>query len=88
MEELVLHIKYLVAENRILRGQVMGRVPLSDAERQTLAEIGTKLSSGVMSGWAVCSHTTTGRPHEFFDPSALRYAGSSHGCLDRWVDGH
>jgi transposase InsO family protein len=43
-EELLLRIEYLVAENRILRGQLTGRVHLSDAERRTLAEIGTKLS--------------------------------------------
>jgi putative transposase len=43
-EELLLRIEYLVAENRILRDQIKGRVHLSDAERQTLAEIGKKLS--------------------------------------------
>jgi hypothetical protein len=32
-----------VAENRILRDQIQGRMRLSDAERQTLAEIGKKL---------------------------------------------
>src|SRR5919106_3040186 len=42
-EELLLRNEYLVAENRILRDQIKGRLQLSDAERQTLAEIGTKL---------------------------------------------
>ena len=42
-EELLLRNEYLVAENRILRDQIKGRVQLSDAERQTLAEIGKKL---------------------------------------------
>ena len=42
-EELLLRNEYLVAENRILRDQIKGRVELSDAERQTLAEIGKKL---------------------------------------------
>ena len=37
-EELLLRNEYLVAENRILRDQIKGRVQLSDAERQTLAE--------------------------------------------------
>jgi hypothetical protein len=32
-----------VAENRILRHQIEGRVLLTDAERQTLAELGKKL---------------------------------------------
>ncbi len=39
-----MRIEYLVAENRILRDQITGRVHLSDAERWTLAEIGKKLS--------------------------------------------
>src|SRR5215467_9987528 len=43
-EALLLRIEYLVAENRILRDQIKGRVHLSDTERQTLAEIGKKLS--------------------------------------------
>jgi transposase len=42
-EELLLRNEYLVAENRILRDQIKGRLHLSDAERQTLAEIGKKL---------------------------------------------
>jgi putative transposase len=43
-EDLLLRIEYLVAENRILRDQIKGRVQLCDAERRTLAEIGKKLS--------------------------------------------
>jgi putative transposase len=39
----MLRNEYLVAENRILRDQIKGRLQLSDAERQTLAEIGQKL---------------------------------------------
>jgi hypothetical protein len=42
-ETLLLRIEYLVAENRILRNQIKGRIQLNDAERQTLAEIGKKL---------------------------------------------
>lgn len=44
-EELLLRMEYLVAENRILREQVKGRIQLTDAERRTLAEIGKKLST-------------------------------------------
>jgi hypothetical protein len=44
-EELLLRNEYLVAENRILRDQIKGRIQLSDAERQTLAEIGKKLGT-------------------------------------------
>jgi putative transposase len=42
-DELLLRNEYLVAENRILYGQLQGRVRLSDGERKTLAEIGRKL---------------------------------------------
>jgi putative transposase len=42
-EDLLLRNEYLAAENRILRDQSKGRVQLTDAERQTLAEIGKKL---------------------------------------------
>jgi putative transposase len=43
-EELLRRNEYLVAESRILRDQIKSRVQLSDTERQTLAEIGKKLS--------------------------------------------
>jgi putative transposase len=43
-EELLLRNEYLVAESRILRAQIKGRIQLNDAERQTLAEIGKRLS--------------------------------------------
>ena len=42
-QELLLRNEYLVAENRILREQVNGRLLLSDAEKKTLAEIGYRL---------------------------------------------
>jgi Homeodomain-like domain len=42
-EQLLLRNEYVVAENRILRNQIDGRVQLTDAERQTLAVIGKKL---------------------------------------------
>jgi Homeodomain-like domain len=41
--ELQLRNAYLVTENRILRHQITGRVPLSAGDRQALAEIGQKL---------------------------------------------
>jgi homeodomain-containing protein len=40
---LLLRNEYLIAENRILRQQIPGRVRLGDGERKTLAEIGQKL---------------------------------------------
>ena len=42
-EELLGRNEYLVAENRILRGKIPGRVNLSDGERRTLASIGKRL---------------------------------------------
>jgi putative transposase len=42
-QELLLRNEYLVAENRILKAQIKGRLLLSDAERATLAEIGHRL---------------------------------------------
>src|SRR2546423_11363008 len=39
-EQLLLRNEYAVEENRILRKQIAGRVQLTDAERQTLAETG------------------------------------------------
>ena len=42
-EELLLRNEYLVAENRVLRNQLQGRVRLTDGERRSLAEIGKRL---------------------------------------------
>jgi hypothetical protein len=42
-EQLLRRNEYVIEENRILRNQIEGRVQLTDAERQTLAEIGKKL---------------------------------------------
>ena len=43
VQELLLRNEYLVAENRILKAQIKGRLHLSDPERITLAEIGHRL---------------------------------------------
>jgi putative transposase len=42
-QELLLRNEYLVAENRILKAQLQGRLRLSDAERARLGEIGHRL---------------------------------------------
>jgi hypothetical protein len=44
-QELLLRNEYLVAENRILRNQIEGRLRLTDGERRTLAEIGNSSAS-------------------------------------------
>ena len=55
-QELLLRNEYLVAENRILRKQITGRVRLTESERTTLAELG-KREFGVEFG--VSSHIPT-----------------------------
>src|ERR1700687_4884261 len=42
-QELLLRNEYLVAENRILKAQLKGRLRLSDGERANLGEIGHRL---------------------------------------------
>ncbi len=42
-QELLVRNEYLVAENRILRNQITGRVRLTDGERSTLAALGKRL---------------------------------------------
>ena len=47
-QELLARSEYLVAENRILKAQLKGRLKLSDAERAALAEIGHRLGRKVL----------------------------------------
>ena len=47
-DELLRRNEYLVAENRILRAQIKGRLQLTDGERRTLAQIGKKLGRKVL----------------------------------------
>jgi len=42
-QELLLRNEYLVAENRILREQINGRLLLSEPQGKTLAEVGYQL---------------------------------------------
>jgi hypothetical protein len=42
-QELLLRNEFLVAENRILKNQIKGRLRLTDLERIRLAEIGKRL---------------------------------------------
>src|SRR5215813_10231046 len=56
-EELRLRNAYLIAENLMLRQQITGRVPLTDGERKTLAELGQQLGKQ-----ALAAITTVARP--------------------------
>jgi len=48
-QRLLLQCEYLVAENRILRSHLPAKVPLSDVERRSLAEIGRRLGRDLLS---------------------------------------
>ena len=48
-QQLLLRNEYLVAENRILKAQLQGRLRLSDAERARLGEIGFRLGRKALS---------------------------------------
>ena len=58
-QELLLRNEYLVAENRILKAQIKGRLHLSDAERATLAEIGHRLGRKSLEDLAVSAKPDT-----------------------------
>ena len=58
-EHLLLRCEYLVAENRILRTHVPGKVRLSDAERRTVAEIGKRLGRKLLSDVACVAKPET-----------------------------
>jgi putative transposase len=52
---LLLRNEYLVAENRILKAQLQGRLRLSDAERARLGEIGHRLGRKALSDVATAA---------------------------------
>jgi hypothetical protein len=58
-EELRLRNAYLGTENRILRQQMTGRVPLSDSDRLALAEIGQQLGRKVLAEIATIAKPDT-----------------------------
>jgi putative transposase len=51
--------EYLAAENRILRGQIKGRLLLSEGEKATLAEIGHRLDRRPLEGVAATAKSDT-----------------------------
>ena len=50
---------YLIAENRILRQQITGRVPLTDGARKTLAELGQQLGKQALAEIATVARPDT-----------------------------
>jgi putative transposase len=58
-EELRVRNAYLIAENRMLRQQITGRVPLTDGERKTLAELGQQLGKQALAEIATVARPDT-----------------------------
>src|SRR5919201_5570723 len=58
-EELRLRNAYLVAENRLLRQQISGRMQLRDSDRRVLAEIGKKLGKKALEEIATVAKSNT-----------------------------
>jgi putative transposase len=58
-QELLLRNEYLVAENRILKAQLHGRLRLSDVERARLGEIGHRLGRRALSEVATAAQPDT-----------------------------
>ena len=58
-EELRHRNAYLVAENRILRQQITGRVQLTDSDRKALAKIGQQLGKKALAEMATVAKPDT-----------------------------
>jgi hypothetical protein len=58
-EELRLRNAYLVAENRVLRQQITGRVQLTDSDRKALAELGQQLGKKALAEIATVAKPDT-----------------------------
>ena len=58
-QELLARNEYVVAENRIMKAQLRGRLKLSDAERGVLGEIGHRLGRKVLADVATIAQPDT-----------------------------
>ena len=58
-QELLLRNEYLVAENRILRDQIKGRLRLNDGEKRRLAKIGQRLGLKALADVATAAQPAT-----------------------------
>src|SRR5512135_1225500 len=76
-QRLLLQCEYLVAENRILRAHVPGRVRLTDSERRTLSEIGKRLGRKLLSKVACVAKPET-IPARYRRLIARKFNGSKH----------
>ena len=81
-EDLRLRNAYLVAENRILRQQIDGRVQLTDSERKALAEIGAKLGKKALEEIAtVAKPDTILAWHRTFADQQVRHLRATRSLL-------
>ncbi|SRR5712692_4978338 len=72
-QELLLRNEYLAAENRILRGQIQGRLLLSEGEKATLAEIAHRLGRMALEDVAA-----TAKPAEVLrEGSGIKVSGTA-----------
>ena len=71
-DDLRLRNDYLMAENRILRNRINGRVQFTDNDRKELAEIGTKLGKKALAEIATVATpgTILAWNRKFADPQA------------------
>lgn len=58
-QELRLRNEYLATENRLVRQQITGRVPLTDSDRKVLAEIGQQLGKQTLEEIATIAKPAT-----------------------------
>ena len=85
-QELLLRNEYLAAENRMLRGQIKGRLLLSEEEKTTLAEIAHRLGRKALEEVAGTAQPDTilGWYRKLlakkFDGSKFRKSGPTQGC--------
>ena len=78
-QELLLRNEFLAAENRILRGQIKGRLLLSEGEKVALAEIAHRL--GRMALEDVCSRLSGIHSGGFFGRGARTSCAWPTGAL-------
>src|SRR6202049_2523711 len=76
-QELLLRNEYLVAENRILKSQLKGRLKLSDVERMKLGEIGHRLGRKALGEVAATALPDT----------ILAWYRRAHSSQVRWITG-
>jgi hypothetical protein len=69
-QELLLGNEYLVAENRILKARINGRLRLSDGEKATLAEIAKRLGRKALPDIARVAKPDTRRSKRFQPPES------------------